>query len=153
MPFIEMACSIVPCQATIDRASIATTTARLIRHDSTLNAARGPSLFDEPTMSCIGSIGAAPCEGDVLARLSAPVPLEAEAVSAIHFCGGPGCHRIGPDFRAWRIERLHTLTRQCCRAGERFGPCLDPARNGGAPCAEIAGYFELDRSEFDAAHL
>src|SRR5512132_2593246 len=153
MPLIEFACSIVLCHANSDSATNATTTTRLMRHVRRVNAARGVSSSRVMAATGKRSVGAAPGERNVLARLSAAVPCEAESVDAVHFCRSPCRNGVGADFGARGIYGLDALPRQCCRAGQRVGLRFDFARYRGAPRGEVARHIEFDRREVDAAQL
>src|SRR5512143_871736 len=152
IPFMAFACSIVLCHANADSATSTITTARLMRQERSANAVRGVS-------SCVivaaepGSAGAAPREGDVLARLSAAAPLEAEGVGAVNGRGSPRRDGIGADLGTGGIRRLAALPGQHRRPAERVRLRLHLAGNRRAPGPEIVRHLELDRDEVDAAEL
>src|SRR5947208_5709154 len=136
-----------------DSATSATTITTLTRHESRLNAARGVSPSD--FIAGKRSARTAPRERDVLARVAAAAPLEAEGIGAIGFGLAPRRDnvRAGSHLRARRIGRLHALTGQRRRTGQRLGCSFRLTRHRDVPRREIARHFEFDLRELHAANF
>src|SRR5207249_12049298 len=132
----------------------ATTTTTLMRHERRANAERGVSSCGVMMVAMeIRSVGSAPGERNVLARLAAAVPFETVSVSAVHFRSSPCGDRVRTNFGAGWVQRLDALTRQRRGTGEGLGLRFDFAGDRRAPRRKITGHLEFDWHEVDATHF
>src|SRR5205814_4162878 len=145
-------------------ASIAAARITRYSHDSSVSASRhaamtmrSPRASEVATLMLWAARGSArprpaPVEREVLARLAAAVPFEAEAVGTIGRRDTPGGDLPRPDFGARCVVNLNALARQRRRPGQRLRLAQRDAGDLDAPARQVARHLEIDVCRRDAAH-